>query len=195
MNTAITSALSETARQFDAEIRILQDKIDTHTSSIRDISTQQQALSAQVEGIQARKRARDERRQKIENLRRAVAEMRASRSHHKSNGSRSNINARLGDADAEFGATGTMSELQARVTAYASLNGRLSEYLTGLRRRDGELEAKYRRVIALCTGAEEEKVDAVLGQLVLAVESEGEGAGGQDVGRVREFLRRVEMVI
>jgi hypothetical protein len=42
----------------------------------------------------------------------------------------------------------------------------------------------------------EESVDAVLVQLVQAVESEGEvGSGGQDVGRVREFLRRVEMVI
>ena len=58
-------------------------------------------------------------------------------------------------------------------------------------------------VIALCTSVSEGEVDGLMGQLVLAVESEGTGggvdggAGGAagDVGRVREFLRRVEMVI
>ena len=48
-------------------------------------------------------------------------------------------------------------------------------------------------MIALCTGVEEKQVDSVLGQLVQAVESESDV--GQDMSRVREFLRRVEMVI
>jgi hypothetical protein len=106
---------------------------------------------------------------------------------------------KLGDADREFAASngsGEARETMARFTAYASLNSRLAGHLAGLRKRDGELEVKYRRVIALCTGVPEESVDGVLGQLVQAVESEGDvGASGQDVGRVREFLRRVEMVI
>jgi ankyrin repeat protein len=191
---AMTSSIAEAGRQFEAEMRILQDRIDDHTKSVQDISTQQKALTAQVERIQARKRARDERRQKIENLRRAVGEMRQS-----SRSQPQHINGvKLGDADAEFSppASSSPQDIQAKITAYGSLNTRLSEYLGSLRRRDGELEAKYRRVIALCTGVPEESVDAVLVQLVQAVESEGEvGSGGQDVGRVREFLRRVEMVI
>jgi hypothetical protein len=116
---------------------------------------------------------------------------------------------KLGDADKEFSvadADGTSTQhsnsetqqqtLMARYTAYNSLNSRLANHLASLRARDSELEAKYRRVIALCTGVHEDAVDAVLGQLVQAVESEGDlSASGQDVGRVREFLRRVEMVI
>jgi chromosome segregation ATPase len=184
--TAITSSIQEAHSQFSAELRIIQDRIDGYTASVKDISTQQKDLTTQIERITLRKRERDEKRQKIENLRRAVSEMRESR--------RSNSNpqgVRLGDADRELG-----GEARARYAAYASLNGRLSGHLAGLRARDGELEVKYRRVIALCTGVPEESVDGVLGQLVQAVESEGDvGSGGQDVGRVREFLRRVEMVI
>ena len=49
-----------------------------------------------------------------------------------------------------------------------------------------------RRAVALCTRMEEEEVDKMVGGLVVAVESErGEEV---DVGRVREFLRRVEEV-
>jgi hypothetical protein len=119
---------------------------------------------------------------------------------------------KLGDADKEFsvptydaspntqhqsmGDLLSPQTLQARLNAYNSLNARLSALLTSLRARDGELETKYRKVIALCTGVEEGQVDSVLAQLVQAVESEGDPASsGQDVGRVREFLRRVEMVI
>lgn len=184
---ALTSSLAETSTQFNAELRIIQDRIDSHTASVREISSQQKDLATQVERITLRKRAREEKRQKIENLKRGVYEMkeRSKNQHQRVGGTR------LGDSDNEFN-----SSSQATVTAYSSLNSRLSGYLAQLRKRDGELEAKYRRVIALCTGVPEDAVDGVLGQLVLAVESEGEsGAAGQDVGRVREFLRRVEMVI
>lgn len=52
------------------------------------------------------------------------------------------------------------------------------------------MEKKYRRVITLCTGVSESDVDAMMAGLIKAVESEGDGGSG-DVGRVREFLRRV----
>ena len=86
--------------------------------------------------------------------------------------------------------------LQARLSAYASLNARLAAHLTTLKARDSELEAKMRKVIALCTGVPEEDVDRLLPQLCQAVESEGEGIGttARDVGRVREFLRKVDEV-
>jgi regulatory protein SWI6 len=114
---------------------------------------------------------------------------------------------KIGDADVEFlfDSTSTPQHssdtsqlpptqtLQSRLSAYNSLNARLAAHVSSLKARDGELEAKYRRVIALCTGVEEKQVDSVLAQLVQAVESEVDP--GQDVCRVREFLRRVEMVI
>jgi regulatory protein SWI6 len=189
---------------------VIQDRIDAHTAQVRDLSTTQKNLSEQLEGIQSRLRARQERKQKVQNLRRAVKEMRERRKTPPTS-----EGLKLGDADKEFAAPpSTLQDgntpqhqqggeaekrlLQSRLQAYNNLNSRLSAHLTSLRARDGELEAKYRRVIALCTGTKEEHVDAVLAQLVLAVESEGDpgqGAGGQDVGRVREFLRRVEMAV
>lgn len=51
----------------------------------------------------------------------------------------------------------------------------------------------YRRVVSLCTGVAEDKVDEALPSLVAAIESEkGVMDGEGDVGRVREFLRRVD---
>jgi len=196
--TALTASLQETHSQFSAELRLIQDRIDTHTAQVRDLSAKQKHFSDELEGMQARVRARQERKQKVQNLRRAVREMRERRKSPPTPGAES---LRLGDADREFEPSPHESEhrqvLQARLQAYNSLNSRLSAHLTQLKARDGELEAKYRRVIALCTESSEEQIDAVLTQLVLAVESEGDpgkGSLGQDVQRVRDFLRRVEMV-
>jgi hypothetical protein len=50
----------------------------------------------------------------------------------------------------------------------------------------------YRKVVALCTGVPEDKVEESLPSLVAAVESETQNVGEQDVGRVRDFLRKVE---
>ena len=78
------------------------------------------------------------------------------------------------------------------MTAYKTNNAGLREQAAQLKSRSVELEKKLRRVVALCTGVAEEKVDAMVGGLVVAVESErGEDV---EVGRVREFLRRVEGV-
>lgn len=209
-NIALSASLGETHNQFTAEIKIIQDRIDAHTAQVRELSATQKTLSKQLEGIQFRIRSRQERKQKVQNLRRAVKEMRDRRKTPPSS-----EGLKLGDADQEFAPPASALQdgnvpqhqgdseaerrlLQSRLQSYHSLNARLNAHLTQLRARDGELEMKYRRVIALCTNTKEEQVDAVLAQLVLAVESEGDsgqGVGGQDVGRVREFLRRVEMVV
>ena len=82
--------------------------------------------------------------------------------------------------------------LRARLIAYRENNNNLREQSKRLKSRSSELEEKYRRVVALCTGVEDTKVEELLGGLVAAVESErGEDV---EVGRVREFLRRVEGV-
>ena len=82
--------------------------------------------------------------------------------------------------------------LAARVHAYNINNDHLKDQAGQLKSRSMELEKKLRRVVALCTGVAEDKVDGMLGGLVVAVESEkGEDV---EVGRVREFLRKVEGV-
>lgn len=80
--------------------------------------------------------------------------------------------------------------LLARVTAYKKNNAKLQAQAKSLKSRSSELESQLRKIVALCTGVCEESVDEMIGGLLAAVESErGEDV---EVGRVREFLRRVE---
>jgi regulatory protein SWI6 len=61
-----------------------------------------------------------------------------------------------------------------------------------LKEKDGQLEQMYRKVVSLCTKVEESRIEECLESLVAALDSEeGEGV---EVGRVREFLRKVEGV-
>jgi hypothetical protein len=80
--------------------------------------------------------------------------------------------------------------LQARLTAYRANNAGLQRQRAGLDGRSMGLEKQLRRVVALCTGIAEGRIDKVIGALVMAVQSEG--GAEVDVGRVREFLRMVE---
>ena len=183
--------------QFSAEIRLLQDRIDATTSDIQEISSQQKALSTQVKMQQAQIRGRQDRKRRIQNLRRAVKDMRERiLSKSKAEAGMTLPLLSIGDADADFAIQDPSNRAQdaatlnARLPVYKSLNASLAAHLTSLKARDTELESKYRKVVALCTGVEEDKVESVLPQLVQAVESEPEN----DVGRVREFLKRVEAV-
>jgi chromosome segregation ATPase len=196
---ALTASMAEMQSQFSAELRILQDRIDTSTTQIRDLSAEQKALSSEVEARQSLLRARQDRKQRIQNLRRALTEMRdrvlANHSHSRDPTKALLPTMALGDADREFQATpdvasDDLATLNVRLGTYNGLNASLSAHLSSLKARDTELESKYRKVVALCTNVPEVKVDSVLGQLVTAVESEREN----DVGRVREFLKRVEAV-
>ena len=82
--------------------------------------------------------------------------------------------------------------LRARLSVYNHNNQGLRDQALQLKTRSTDLEEKYRRVVSLCTGVEEAKVEELLPGLVRAVESEG----GEmvEVGRVREFLKKVEGV-
>jgi regulatory protein SWI6 len=193
--------MTEMHSQFSAELRLLQDRVDGSTLQIRELSAQQKTVSAAFETAQARHRARQERKQRIQNLRRAVRDMHDRSGVNNANGALSPPLLNVGDADAEFSVPEPLSQsainalpdwatLNARWSTYKSLNASLAAHLTSLKARDTELESKYRKVVALCTNVAEAKVDTVLQQLVLAVESEPEN----DVGRVREFLKRVEAV-
>lgn len=80
--------------------------------------------------------------------------------------------------------------LQARTAAYRLINAQLEGQAKALQSQSSELEAQLRKAVALCTGTEESRVEEMVDGLCAAVESE---AGNEvEVGRVRDFLRRVE---
>ena len=80
--------------------------------------------------------------------------------------------------------------LRARLSAYEKLNARLETEGKGWRDQSSELEGMLRKIVGLCTGVGEARVDEMVAGLCKAVRSEE--MGDVEVGRVREFLRRVE---
>ncbi|TVY22894.1 Start control protein cdc10 [Lachnellula hyalina] len=76
--------------------------------------------------------------------------------------------------------------LRARVNAYKANNQALEEDVRGLEGKSSELAAKYRKIIALCTGTE--NVDDLAEALVRATESDAD----VELPRIRDFLQRVD---
>ena len=81
--------------------------------------------------------------------------------------------------------------LRARVNAYRANNENLEASIRTLHSKNSALAAKYRKIISVCTGVAETDVDSVLHNLLRAVESEQNDV---ELGRVREFLQRVDGV-
>jgi regulatory protein SWI6 len=82
--------------------------------------------------------------------------------------------------------------LRHRLETYTHSNAALLNRSRKLKEKDGQLEQMYRKVVSLCTKVEEGRIEDCLEGLVAALDSEeGEGV---EVGRVREFLRKVEGV-
>lgn len=79
--------------------------------------------------------------------------------------------------------------LRHRLAAYTTNNEALDSNVRALKRKSAELATTYRKIIGICTKTEESKVDEVIEGLLRAVESE---RGDVEIGRVREFLSRVE---
>jgi regulatory protein SWI6 len=82
--------------------------------------------------------------------------------------------------------------LRARMTAYKHDIENLTTNAKKLKGKSGDLEQRYRQIIALCTGVEESKVDESLGSLLQAVASEGKDEGNVDLDeRIKAFLELV----
>lgn len=199
-------------------------RIDALNTQIRDLSAIQKTESDQLSALQKRAHKRNERMQKIANLRRIVEERRRRRQpppqHHNHNNNKKPKPLVVGDADTAIApylsATATLHDvndptpdsshhhilsslpppphLRALVGAYEANNARLSDDAARLQSRSVKLEELYRKVVALCTGVPEGRVEESLGALVAAVESEKGGLGREEVVRVREFLMKVEGV-
>ncbi|KAJ9636898.1 transcriptional regulator swi6 [Coniosporium tulheliwenetii] len=223
MMPSMSSFLSQTESQFSAEIRLKQDQIDATNTAIRELSALQKSELRKLEALQRRMRTRTDRQQRIANLRRAIDDQRARllRSGVVTDPSAlANVKVvQVGEADqmvplpkelmaveaagadesrspqispAVLKALPPPAALRSRLEAYAANKASLLQKSQALKARNGELERQYRRVVSLCTGVDESRVEDGLGMLVQAVESEA--SEGVEIGRVREFLKKVEGV-
>ena len=184
--------------------------VDQAQSKLRDFATGLTAERRKLTELEQKYEARQSLQCRIANLRTSND---ASRSHLATTGPPARADVVLGDADAgltlnisklssqtENASTNPeqeaylnslqpLSVLEARLRAYHSHNSQVEEKGRALQGRSFKLEKKLRRLIALSTGSDERQVDAMLGPLRDAVESEG----GEDLdySRLREFLRKV----
>jgi regulatory protein SWI6 len=208
---AMTNMLTQSLSQHKDLLRARTEQIDLLNAQIREISTSQLREQEAVQQLKDSVRLRGERLARAAKLRQTIAEKR-SRQQASQESSASldppwlDLRARniIMSEDAfedepnpsqrQLIATQLPSqqEMQVYVNAYRSHTASLQQQADELKARSGELEALYRKVVSLCTGVEEDKVEESLPALVQAVESEGTAIGAQEVGRVRDFLRRVD---
>lgn len=202
----------DTLRQRTEQIDLLNDQI-------RELSAQQKADLDQLQELKDRVKLRSERQAKVANLKRAIGERRARASHKQVRGQKRGAPS-ISEVEPEWmnenydglltfetpdGSPNSLQRqylettipspksLRARLNVYHSNNASLQHQADELKSRSIELESMYRKVVSLCTGVAEDKVEESLPALVAAVESErGALQGEQEVGRVRDFLRRVD---
>ncbi|KAI9715035.1 MAG: transcriptional regulator swi6 [Chrysothrix sp. TS-e1954] len=214
-----TSILSQTQLQYSTELAKKQSLVDQQNAELISIASQQKVEIERLESLRKQKRDREERKDKIANLRRAMQEWKAKRPDlHSPNGDANNDGTALQLIDpallppeqtdpSSLDATDALGSeqqsylqslpssamMRAQANAIKSNNTSLGGRVAALKARSLELEDQYRRVVSLCTGVDESKVDTMLEGLLAAVESEEKEA--VEVGRVRDFLRKVEGVV
>ncbi|WPG98012.1 Hypothetical protein R9X50_00079600 [Acrodontium crateriforme] len=212
---SMTSMLTQTLASHNEVLRERTEQIDRLNEQIRDLSAQQKAELEKVQVIRDRVKLRSERQAKIANLKRAISDRRSvkmqqKRSAPSTDGAEidppwlnsssqeiiglSNSGDQPNNVQRQFldSKVPVPSQLRAQINARTKHNAELQSKADELRSRSSELEEQYRKVVSLCTGVSEERVEEQLSALVAAVESEKGGLGEREVGRVREFLRRVD---
>ncbi|KAK4691162.1 regulatory protein SWI6, partial [Lecanoromycetidae sp. Uapishka_2] len=223
-NSQAMSLIADTESSFRSELQTKQSLIDQTHAKLRETTSLLAEEKRRLAELQRKSEERKSLRQRIANHRRANDLQRAHLSQlllvNTKPGDppepvRPNIKVGEADAGLEIDSTslvfahdGTQPPhshqreylatlpptpvLRARATAYRRNNARLETQAKDLQSKSSELEAQLRKVVSLCTGIAETTVDEMVDSLNAAVQSEG----GEDVevGRVREFLRRVEGV-
>jgi regulatory protein SWI6 len=214
--TAMTTMLTQSLATHKDLLRSRAEQIDSLNSQIRESSTLQKQEQDEVNDLKERVRLRGERYAKIANLRRSIAEKRQRLSSQKRSlppsgaeipwlsdeGAAAILSSSLGMNSSLTASQRSLAQtklpshqvLQSQLHAYLQHSQSLQRQADELQSRSLSVEAMYRKVVALCTGVEESKVEESLPNLVAAVESEKNGVGIGEVGRVREFLRRVDGV-
>ena len=216
--------MSETESSFRSEIQTKQSLVDQAHAKLRETTSQLNKERQRLAQSQRAADERKALRQRISNLRQANDGQRAILFSNTPADKSIRTDVRVGEADAGLEidetvlppvstnsldhqsplSTLTPSQqnylsslppaaiLRARASAYKQINATLEEQTKTLQSQSSELEDKLRKVVSLCTGVDEAKVDEMVDGLVQAVESEG--GDDVEVGRVREFLRKVEAV-
>jgi len=210
---AMTTMLTQNLASHKDLLKVRTEQIDRLNDQIRAFSALQKADLEKLQELKERVKVRAERQAKIANLKRAIHERKAVKQQtgqqippdvdlepswldesseeilkfETADGAPNGLQKQFLESKVP-----STDVLRARLNAYLMNNLQLQKQADELRSRSSALEEMYRKVVSLCTGVAEDKVEESLPALVAAVESERGGLGEQEVGRVREFLRRVD---
>ena len=217
----LKNLITDTELSFRSELQAKQSLIDQAQLKLRDLTTSLANERRNFSELEAKANSRKTLKSQIANLRRLNSEKRkhlastgpppqedvavgdadagltvdTSRMRPKSalqNFKASPLPERTSQQDIYLKSLESSHLLQARVRAYKAHN-KISELRRHeLNNRSSDLERKLRRIVALGTGVEEERVDETAGRLAAAIDSEEPGE--MDMGRLREFLRQLEEV-
>ncbi|KAI1813216.1 hypothetical protein GGS20DRAFT_577754 [Poronia punctata] len=202
--SSITHLLNQTSSSFQAEVKKKQEDLDALHASLRSTSTQLSDERKTLERLQTAAKSQLLTRQTISNLTRGREEeqkrlAKIEQSQGPLDASDMLWETQLQSLPALDGEGGHVDDgsipsatvLRARIQALRNRTDLTRTGVASLKSRSKEIEIKYRKVVALCTGISEEEVDLVLDSLVRAVESE---KGELEVARVRRFLGGVDTV-
>ncbi|KAI8626523.1 hypothetical protein F5Y19DRAFT_466335 [Xylariaceae sp. FL1651] len=203
--TSITHLLNETSSSFQGEIKKKQADVDSLHALLRSTSTQLNDARRTLESLQAAAKSQSLTRQKIFNLTRGrEEEQKRLAKLEQSQGSLDDDSfsweAKLDslpevgsqDEGKDDGSIPSATVLRARIQALRNRTELTRTGVASLKSRSKDIEIKYRRVVALCTGRAEDDIDNVIDGLLRAVESE---KGELEIGRVRRFLGGVDTVV
>lgn len=196
--TAITNMLSDTATSFQSELKKKQTDLDSLHASLRTASQQLGDAKRDLDSLQQRTRLQNLTRQKIYNIARGREQeqlrlQQIEQSHGPLDPAADSWEAEFATSTSIVGdSLPSATVLRARLQALRSRSDVTRKTVGTLKSRSKDVEVKYRRVVALCSGVPESDVDAVIDGLVRAVESEKDGL---EIGRVRRFLGGVDAVV
>lgn len=204
---AITALLRETGSSFQQEMKTKQSSIDTIHSNLRTTSSQLGDARRELEQLTATLKKQALARQRVSNLSHAREDEQVRLMQEQRMGSQPNPSATwetelsvMLETAEESSANGGVTEgmlppaavLRARIHAIEARRDVTRKMVQALKGRSRDVEVKYRKVVAMCTETQEAEVDAVIDNLLKAVESEPDGL---ETGRVRRFLGGVEGVV
>ncbi|KAI1824044.1 hypothetical protein F4861DRAFT_279558 [Xylaria intraflava] len=203
--TSITHLLNETSNGFQANIKKKQADLDSLHATLRSTSTQLNDARRTQESLQAAARSQLLTRQRIFNLTRGREEEQKRLAKLEQSQGPLDESSTSWEADIQSlpildgqgerrddGTIPSATVLRARIQALKNRTELTRRGVASLKSRSKDIEIKYRKVVALCTGISEDEVDTVLDGLVRAVESE---KGELEIGRVRRFLGGVDTIV
>jgi regulatory protein SWI6 len=211
---AMRDTLTACEVDFQSELRDKQTSLDKTNAALKESGTALADERRRLDDLQARVREREDLEQKIKNLQRSAAELRTQLNQPPDtpatiaigeadrgldfDGQLPVLDRVFPTADPGFSPsnvnpgmfTAEQRDLLAGFERESVLRGRSAAYAAHNAMLAAQAKERYRKIVSLCTGAEEGRVDELLDNLVQAVVSEQKEE--VELGRVREFLRMVK---